>query len=59
MAEKSIGSKVPQHEIDSLARCLLPAIIEYYETEEGKREFEEWKAAKSEREGLRAKRKVG
>ena len=59
MAEKSIGSKVPQHEIDALADCLLPAIQKYYASEEGKREFEEWKAAKSECEGLSPKRKAG
>ena len=53
MAEKSIASKVPQHQIDALARCLLPAMIEYFESEEGKRELREWKAAKAEHEGLR------
>lgn len=26
-----------------LARCLLPAIQNFFETDEGKREFEEWK----------------
>ena len=35
---------VPDFEIDSLARALLPAIQKFFETEEGKREFEEWKA---------------
>ena len=35
---------IPDFEIDSLARVLLPAIQKLFESEEGKREFEEWKA---------------
>ena len=35
---------IPDFEIDSLARALLPAIQNLFETEEGKREFEEWQA---------------
>lgn len=34
---------IPQHEIDSLARCLLPEIIKFFESPEGQKEFEEWK----------------
>jgi hypothetical protein len=34
---------IPQHEIESLARRLFPAIQEYFESEEGQKEFEEWK----------------
>ena len=35
---------IPDFEIDSLARALLPAIQKLFESEEGKREFEEWQA---------------
>ena len=35
---------IPDFEIDSLARALLPAIQKLFESEEGKREFEIWKA---------------
>lgn len=35
---------IPDFENDSLARALLPAIQAYFETEEGKREFEVWQA---------------
>lgn len=35
---------IPQKEIDSLARALLPAIQKLFESDEGKKEFEEWKA---------------
>ena len=30
--------------IEALARCLLPAIRSYFESEEGKAEFTEWKS---------------
>ena len=33
---------LPDHEIEALARCFLPAMREYFESEEGKKEFEEW-----------------
>ena len=38
------NSGMPQHIIESIARCILPDIIAYYETEEGQRQFQEWKA---------------
>ena len=37
-------SGIPQHEIEHIARCILPDIIALYESEEGQREFQEWKA---------------
>ena len=38
------NSGIPPHIIESIARCILPDIIAYYETEEGQRQFQEWKA---------------
>ena len=38
------NSGIPQHIIESIARCILPDIIAYYETEEGQRQFQDWKA---------------
>ena len=38
------NSGIPQNIIESIARCILPDIIAYYETEEGQRQFQEWKA---------------
>jgi len=35
---------MPDYQIEILARCLLPEIKKFFESEEGKREFEEWKA---------------
>jgi hypothetical protein len=40
---KDYGTGIPKHEIESLARCLFPEIQRYFESEEGKREFEEWR----------------
>lgn len=37
-------SGIPQHEIETIARVLLPDILTFYESEEGQREFAEWKA---------------
>ena len=34
---------IPDRVIESLARCALPLIRAYFESEEGRREFEEWK----------------
>ena len=38
------NSGIPPHAIEAIARCILPDIIAYYETEEGQRKFREWKA---------------
>lgn len=40
--QKSVP-EIPDHVIESLARCILPAIQKYFESEEGQREFEKWK----------------
>ena len=39
------NSVYPDHVIESIARCLLPDMIAYYETEESQRQFAEWKTA--------------
>lgn len=38
------NSEIPQHVIDNIAQCLLPDILAFYESEEGQKEFAEWKA---------------
>ena len=37
-------SGIPQYKIENIARHLLPDILAFYESEEGQREFAEWKA---------------
>ena len=43
MSDKSNVIQIPQHEIDALARCLLPALMAFYESKDGQIEFEQWK----------------
>jgi hypothetical protein len=38
------NNPVPADAIEALARCLLPTIRSYFESEEGQREFAEWQA---------------
>ncbi|WP_279067269.1 hypothetical protein [Intestinimonas butyriciproducens] len=37
------NSDIPQHQIETIARCIMPDILAFYESEEGQREFAEWK----------------
>lgn len=50
------NSGIPQHEIEHIARCILPDILAYYESEEGQREFQDWLA---QREAKASEGKVG
>ena len=47
MAKKQPDINIPQHEIEALARCLLPEIQKFFENPEGQKEFEEWKAQRA------------
>lgn len=38
------GTGIPYHEVEALARVLLPKIQAFFESEEGQLEFTEWKA---------------
>lgn len=40
---KDYGTGIPEHDIEALARCLMPEIQRFFESDEGKRGFEEWK----------------
>ena len=44
MAEKTIHEEmeIPDYAIERIARCLLPAMQAFFESEEGKREYAEW-----------------
>lgn len=37
---------IPDRVIESLARCALPLIRAYFESEKGQKEFEKWKKNK-------------
>ena len=47
MAKMQPDTNIPQHEIEALARCLLPEIQKSFESPEGQKEFEEWKAQRA------------
>ena len=38
------GTGIPSHEVEALARVLLPEIQAFFESEDGQREYAEWKA---------------
>lgn len=37
------GTGIPQHEMEALVRVLLPEIEKFYASEEGQRQFAQWK----------------
>ena len=37
------GTGIPYHEVEALARVLLPEIQAFFESEDGQREYAEWK----------------
>lgn len=37
------NTNIPQYQIEAIARCIMPDILAFYESEEGQREFSEWK----------------
>lgn len=43
------NTSIPQREIEIIARCFFPDILAFYESEEGQREFAEWKAQQAEK----------
>ena len=41
--QNDYGTGIPLHEVEALARVLLPEIQKFFESEEGQMEFREWK----------------
>ncbi|HHX36742.1 MAG TPA: hypothetical protein GX717_02030 [Clostridiaceae bacterium] len=37
------NTNIPQYKVEAIARCIMPDILAFYESEEGQREFAEWK----------------
>jgi hypothetical protein len=48
LRDKSASAKIPKRISDELARCFLPDIIAYYETVDGRKEYEAWKLAQTQ-----------
>ena len=41
-------TNIPEDRIEAIARCIYPDILAYYQSDDGQREFEKWKAVKKE-----------
>ena len=51
------NSDIPQHQIEAIARCIMPDILAFYESEEGQRDFAEWKKQReAERQEAKTKK---
>ena len=46
---------IPDDLIKEIARCLTPNIVAFFETEEAKREFEEWKLEQEKKRAEKTK----
>ena len=44
-----LKSHIPEDEIEALAKCFLPDILDFFESEEGRKEFEQWKRGQPEK----------
>lgn len=45
---------IPKRELEALARCFLPDIQAFFESEEGRKEYEEWQKSKADLEAQKA-----
>lgn len=48
-------SYLPKYEIEAIVRTFFPAVAAFFETEEGNREFEEWKAKREAEKNAKEK----
>ena len=48
LCSKRASAKLPKHVLDELARCFLPDIIAFYESPEGREEYEKCKLAQTQ-----------
>lgn len=54
LRSKRASWEIPDDIIKEIARCLLPDIVSYCESEAGNAEFERWKAQQSEMQKSKA-----
>lgn len=45
-----IGGEVPKEKVDAIAEMILPDIIAFFQTEEGKAVFEKWKKEQEDKD---------
>ena len=48
LRDKHASAKIPKHILDELARCFLPDIIAFYDSPEGREEYEKCKLAQTQ-----------
>ena len=46
-----IESAIPDFAVESIARCIYPSLIAYFESQEGQAAFEHWKRVQHEKSG--------
>ncbi len=52
------NTNIPRYKVEAIARCIMPDILAFYESEEGQREFAEWKRQQeAEKNGVERKPK--
>lgn len=52
------NTNIPQYKVEAIARCIMPDILAFYESEEGQQEFAEWKRQReAEKNGVERKPK--
>jgi hypothetical protein len=52
------NTNIPQYKIEAIARCIMPDILAFYESEDGQKEFAEWKRQQeAEKNGVERKPK--
>ena len=56
LKDKHGECNIPDDLIKEIARCLAPNIVAFFETEEAKREFEEWKLEQEKKIAEKTKR---
>ena len=45
--KSSSGMDIPDYQFEAIARCLLPKIQKYYESEDGKKDLADYRAEKA------------
>ncbi len=49
---------IPEHQLESLARVLLPMIQDYLSSAEGQKDYEEWQKSKSNKQHNKEKEPI-
>ena len=50
LLDKHCGWEIPKEELEAIADVILPGIIKFFSTEEGRAEFEAWKKEQEQQE---------